>query len=65
MVEALPHSNWASAYVCAMALITEAVRKLVAEYGHLVVASGYNSHIYLEHFNSVQAVNTSDYGFVA
>jgi hypothetical protein len=64
-VEALSHSNWASAYVCAMALITEAVRTLVAEYGHLIVASGYDSHIYLEHFNRVQAVNTSDYGFVA
>lgn len=64
-VEALSHSNWASTYVCAMTLITEAVRKLVTEYGHLIVASGYDSKVYLEHFNSVEAVNTSDYGFVA
>jgi hypothetical protein len=64
-VEALPHSNWASAYVCAMTLITEAVRKLVVEYGNLITASGYDSNVYLEHFNGVNAVNTSDYGLVA
>jgi hypothetical protein len=64
-VEALSHCNWASAYVCAMTLITEAARKLVAEYGHLIAASGYDSNVYLEHFSSVKAINTSDYGLVA
>jgi hypothetical protein len=64
-VESLPQSNWASTYVCAMALITEAVRKLVAEYGHLMAASGYDSKVYLEHFKSVKAVDTSDYGLAS
>ena len=63
-VEALTNSNWASTYVCAMTLITEAVRKLVVEYGKLIAASGYDSNVYLEHFNGVNAVNTSDYGLV-
>lgn len=64
-VEALPHSNWASAYVCAMTLITEAVRKLVVEYGNLIAASGYDSNVYLKHFQGVSAVNTSDYGLLS
>lgn len=60
-VESLHQSNWSSTYVCAMAMITEAVRKLVAEYGHLITASGYDSNLYLDHFTSVKAINTSDY----
>lgn len=63
-VEDLPHSNWASAYVCAMTLITEAVRQLVVEYGSLIAASGYDSNVYLEHFRSVNAVDTSDFGLI-
>lgn len=64
-VEALTHSNWGSTYICAMTLITEAVRKLVFEYGQLITASGFDSDVYLEHFNGVKAINTSDYGLVS
>lgn len=63
-VEALPHSNWAATYVCAMTLITEAVRTIVAEYGHLMSAAGYDSNVYLEHFKTIKAVSTSDYGII-
>jgi len=63
-VEASTHSNWAATYICAMALITEAVRKIVVEYGSLLSASGYDSNVYLEHFKSVNAVNTEDYGII-
>lgn len=61
-VEGRSQSNWTSAYVCAMTLLTEAVRKLVVEYGHLIAPSGYDSTVYLEHFSSVKAIDTSDYG---
>lgn len=63
-VEAFPHGNWAATYICAMTLITEAVRTIVAEYGHLVSAAGYDSNVYLEHFKAIKPVNTSVYGIV-
>lgn len=63
-VEASSHSNWAATYICAMALITEAVRNIVGEYGHLLSASGYDSNVYLEHFKCINAINTEDYGIV-
>lgn len=62
-IEELPHANWDSTYICALALITEAVRKIVVEYGHLLVAAGYDSDVYLRHFNNINPINTSDYGF--
>jgi hypothetical protein len=63
-VDASTHSSWAATYICAMALITEAVRRIVVEYGSLLSASGYDSNVYLEHFKSVNAVNTEDYGII-
>ena len=63
-VEASSHSSWAATYVCAMTLITEAVRTIVAEYGHLMSAAGFDSDVYLEHFRLIKPVNTSDYGII-
>jgi hypothetical protein len=63
-IEASSHSNWDATYICAMALITEAVRKIVIEYGNLISASGYDSNVYLEHFKSINAINADDYGIV-
>lgn len=63
-VDVLPRGNWAVAYVCAMTLITEAVRTIVSEYGRLISAAGYDSRVYLEHFREVKAVDTTDYGIV-
>lgn len=56
--------RWGSTYICALALITEAVRKIVTEYGHLITASGYDSNVYLNHFKMVSAINTEDYGII-
>jgi hypothetical protein len=64
-VQESPGGDWAAAYVCAMTLVTEAVRKIVTEYGHLISASGYDSRVYLEHFQEVEAVDTNDYGIVS
>jgi len=64
-VEALSPCKWASTYICAMTLITEAVRKIVAEYGDVILATGYDSRVYLEHFRSVNAIDTNDYGFIS
>jgi hypothetical protein len=63
-VEASPHANWAATYVCAMTLITEAVRTIVAEYGHLLTAAGYDSNVYLEHFKTIKPIDTDDYGII-
>lgn len=60
-LEASPHGDWATAYVCAMTLITESVRTIVAEYGHLISAAGYDSNVYLEHFKTVKPVDPGDY----
>ena len=64
-VEALPYGNWSSAYICAMTLITEAVRTIVTEYGHLMSAAGYDSDVYLEHFNTIKPIDTGDYGIIS
>jgi hypothetical protein len=61
-VEASPRGDWAAAYVCVMTLITEAVRKIISEYGSVLAASGYDSRVYLEHFREVSAVDANDYG---
>ena len=63
-VEASSYSSWDSTYVCAMSLITEAIRRLVSEYGRLIAASGFDSNVYLEHFGSVKPVDTSDFGLI-
>ncbi len=47
-----------------MALITEAVRKIVTEYSSAIAASGYDSNVYLEHFKNVNAINAEDYGVI-
>lgn len=64
-VEKSPHGNWAATYVCAMTLISEAMRKIVAEYGSVIGAAGYDSNVYLEHFKGVKAINPKDYGIVS
>jgi hypothetical protein len=63
-VDASSHGCWESTYVCIMALITEAVRKIVTEYGSAIAASGYDSNVYLDHFKNVNAINTEDYGII-
>jgi hypothetical protein len=63
-VEASSHASWAATYICTMTLITEAVRTIVAEYGQLISATGYDSTVYLEHFKAVDAVDADDYGIV-
>lgn len=63
-VDAASHGDWPSTYICVMALITEAVRKIVTEYGNVITASGYDSNVYLEHFKTVNAINTEDYGII-
>ncbi|MGV3467955.1 hypothetical protein [Limnobacter sp.] len=57
--------NWNATYICAMALITEAIRTMVFKYGHLLSAAGYDSNVYLEHFKEVRPVDTGDYGVIA
>lgn len=47
-----------------MTLITEAVRTIVAEYGYLMSAAGYDSNVYLEHFKMIKPVSTGDYDIV-
>lgn len=63
-VEASPHGDWTAAYVCAMTLITEAVRTIVAEYGHLISAAGYDSSVYLKSFKTLKPIDTGDYGIL-
>lgn len=63
-VEASSYGSWASTYVCVMSLITEAVRKIVEEYGDAISASGYDSNIYLQHFKTINRINASDYGII-
>ena len=63
-VDASPHGSWESTYVCAMALITEAVRRIATEYGGVMSGSGYDSDVYLEHFQTVNPINTEDYGII-
>lgn len=63
-VDALTYGSWTATYVCVMALITEAVRKIVTEYGSVISASGYDSNVYLECFKKVNAINTEDYGII-
>jgi hypothetical protein len=48
-----------------MSLITEAVRRLVIEYGDKLSAAGFDSNVYLEHFRIINPVNTADYGLVS
>lgn len=64
-IDASPHGTWAATYVCAMTLITEAVRMIVAEYGSLIAATGYDSKVYLDHFTSISPIDTGDYGIVS
>lgn len=63
-VEASSNCNWVATYICAMTLITEAVRKIVVEYGDVILAAGYDSKVYLEHFKGVNAIDAEDYGIV-
>lgn len=63
-IQESPRGVWVATYVCAMTLITEAVRTIVTEYGHLLSASGYDSKVYLQHFQEVNAVDTNDYGII-
>lgn len=63
-VNASSHGGWESTYVCVMALITEAVRKIVTEYGSAIEASGYDSNVYLDHFKHVNEINSEDYGII-
>lgn len=57
--------SWNSTYICAMALITEAVRTIVFKYEHLISPVGYDSNVYLEHFRAVKATDASDFGIVS
>ena len=63
-VEASSHCKWVTTYICAMTLITEAVRKIVVEYGDVILSAGYDSGVYLEHFKGINAINTKDYGIL-
>ncbi|EHJ91469.1 hypothetical protein [Vreelandella boliviensis] len=63
-VDASPHGDWSLTYICVMALITEAVRKIVTEYGNAITASGYDSNVYLDHFKTVNAIDPKDYGII-
>ncbi len=63
-VENTPHGSWDSTYVCAMALISEAVRTIIIEYGPSISAAGYDSDVYLEHFKNINAINPHDYGVI-
>ena len=63
-VEASSHRKWVATYICAMTLITEAVRKIVVEYGDVILSAGYDSGVYLEHFKGINAINTKDYGIL-
>ena len=63
-VEASPHGNWSATYVCAMTLITEAVRTIVSKYGYLMSATGYDSNVYLKHFKTIKPIDSGDYGII-
>lgn len=63
-VEESSRGSWQSTYVCAMALITEAVRKVLFEYGSHFEASGFDSNVYHEHFSGINPINTNDYGII-
>ncbi|MHC9037471.1 hypothetical protein ACYTTR_17285 [Cobetia marina] len=63
-VDASSQGHWGSTYVCVMAFITEAVRKIVTEYGIAIAASGYDSIVYLEHFGNIDAINPQDYDII-
>lgn len=64
-VEASSHSNWNATYICAMALISEAVRKIVTEYGEQISPSGYDSKVYLGHFKDIKEINSDDHGIIS
>lgn len=63
-VEESSRGSWQSTYVCAMALITEAVRKILVEYGSHFEASGFDSKVYHEHFSRINPINPNDYGII-
>lgn len=63
-LEASPYRNWTNAYVCVLTLITESVRTIVAQYGHLLSAAGYDSNVYLQHFKAIKPVDPGDYGII-
>ncbi|MCY1380889.1 hypothetical protein D9M69_687470 [compost metagenome] len=63
-VESSPQGSWESTYICAMALISEAVRTITIEYGFSISAAGYDSDVYLEHFKNINAINPLDYGVI-
>jgi len=63
-VEASPSCSWKNTYICAMALITEAVREIVFHYRNHFDPIGYDSTVYYEHFSDLVPLNTSDYAVI-
>lgn len=63
-LELSSHGQWNAAYVCVMTLITEAVRTIISEYGHLISPTGYDSNVYLSHFKTIRPVETGDFKII-
>lgn len=63
-IESSSHGSWGATYICAMSIITEAARKVVMQYGHLIAPAGYDSNVYLEHFKGINAIRPADYGLI-
>ena len=64
-IEASSHGSWNATYICAMTLISEAVRTIVTEYGEKISPNGYDSKVYLDHFKGIKQINTDDYGVIS
>lgn len=48
-------------YLCALPLITEAVRQLCTNYGNHFKPTGFDSDVYYSHFLKINPINTKDY----
>lgn len=51
----------ANTYLCAMPLITEAMRKICTSYGSCFSPTGFDSDVYYSHFRNVNPIDTNDY----
>jgi hypothetical protein len=63
-VETRVDGKWSNTYICAMSLITEAVRSIVVKYGGFFSPAGFDSGVYYDHFKKVGRINPSDYGII-
>jgi len=60
----LNSGSWQYAYICAMPIITEAVRQIVTKYGSYFAPLGFDSKVYYKHFKTINPIDTADYAII-